>query len=165
VPGAREVLDVAFQGATFELLVGTANAGAQCCSAAQVLGLSTAGTFGSPRTLVGHLTGAMQGRLVALGSGSMLAAVATAGGVWAAQANAGEQFGSAERLSPGGIQIEGLAASSPGDGRSVVAWTGTAGADDGAGPRSISVATGSAARRPAGHRTVVTVAPGHRMTS
>jgi hypothetical protein len=158
IPAARQILDLAYDGRSLELLAGTAPAGQKCCSAAQAIRLGADGVPATPRTLVGGLAGATEGHLLALADGRMVAAVATERGVWVAQSSRGGRFAGQHRLTGAGQMPQTLAAVALGGERAMVAWTATAG---GAGPRRITGATGSRRSAPRAARTLVTVAPGH----
>ncbi len=151
VPGAREVLDLAFDGQTLELLTGASQSASSCCGSVQVTRLT-----GRPRTLVRQLTGATTGRLLTLPGRRLLAVIATAEGVWVAQSSAGDGFAPPHRLTASGSVPQTLAATTLQRGASLVGWTqGNA--------RSIFVASGSEHQAPHGARAPVTVAAGRRI--
>ncbi len=162
IPGAQQILDLAFQGSTLELLTGTSAAGFACCSSAQTVRMPPSGSPSRPRALVSGLTGSALGRLLALQGGGLLATVATQRGVWAAQAQKGDRFGQTRRLTGAGGQPQTLAATSLAKGHTAIAWTASSGVPGGPGPRSISVAEGTSSRAP-GAATAVTVPPGHQI--
>lgn len=159
VPATQEVLSLTFDGPTLELLTGTSPPTFACCSTAQAIQVTSRGAFSRPRTLVSGLAGATVGQLVTLAGGSMLAAVSTATGVWAAQSVTGTRFAAARRLTAPRDVPESLAAASLGADNSVVAWTAARGSA--AGPRTIFIATGSTAGGPRRARAILTVPAGH----
>jgi hypothetical protein len=163
IPSAQAALAAAFDGPTLQLLTGAAPAGVTCCSSAQVVPLAAGGGFARAHTILSGLSGATLGRLVALPGGRLLAAIATAEGVWVAQSGGGTGFAPARRLTGANDRPEALAASVLPGGQSVVAWT-AAGANPGAaGPRQVFTATGSPAYAPRGRTAVVTVPTGHEL--
>jgi hypothetical protein len=151
VPGAEEVLDLAFDGRRLELLTGAAPGGATCCASARVQPLT-----GRSQTIVTGLSGAAAGRLLALPGGRLLAAIATAEGVWVAQSSGGARFATTHRLTASGTAPESLAVASSSHAATAVAWT------EGAA-RGIILARGSANQAPRGNRSVLSVAPGHQI--
>jgi hypothetical protein len=151
VPGAQEVLDLAFDRRRLELLTGAAPSGTSCCASARVSTLA-----GRSRTVLTGLTGATVGRLLALPGGRLLAAIATAEGVWVAQSSGGTRFASPHRLTSAGAAPQSLAASATPQGITAVAWTeGSA--------RSILLARGSPHQAPRGNQAALRVAPGHQI--
>ncbi len=158
IPDSQQVLGLASSGGRLELLTGESPAGQACCSAASVVGMSAAGRFGSGRRLVSGLAGATVGELVVLGRRT-LAAIATDRGVWVAQSGLSGRWGSARPLAGVRAQPETLAAMALPKGRTVVAWVG--GASSVTGPRTISVATGSASAPPRRSHGAITVARNH----
>lgn len=160
VAPARQILDLAYDGRSLELLTGASPAGQTCCTAAQTIPIGATGTPGVPRTLVGGLAGATLGRLVTLADGQMLAAVATERGVWVSQSSRGARFGGQHLLTGAGQMPETLAATPLGGGASLVAWTAARG---GADPHSVHGATGTRRRAPHGVRTLATVPRGRRI--
>lgn len=160
ISGTRQVLDLAFDGHSLELLTGSSPDGQTCCSAVQAVPIGPGGVPGAPRPLVGGLTGATLGHLVTLADGQMLAAVATERGVWVAQSTRGDRFGGQHLLTGGGQVPETLAATPLGGGSSLVAWTAARG---GADPHRVMGATGTRRRAPHGARTLATVPRGHRI--
>jgi hypothetical protein len=125
--------------------------------------VSAGGRVARARTLVGGLSGATLGRLLALKNGAMLAAVATERGVWVVQSAKANRFGGQHLLTGGGRMPETLAAAWLGGESTIVAWTAASGVAGGASPRSISYALGSKTRAPHTVKTAVTVRPGHRI--
>jgi hypothetical protein len=163
IGGASQILSLAYNGRSLELLTGTTPAGTTCCSTAQAIAVDGGGNQARPRTLVGGLAGATLGQLVALPSGQMLAAIGTERGVWAVQSSRGNRFTGQRLLSARNQMPESLAAAALGGGASIVAWTSATGTAGGADPRTIYAAEGSRRGAPAHARAVVTVAPGHRI--
>jgi len=163
IPGTQQILDLAFQGSTLELLTGSSPAGFACCSSAQAVRMAPSGSLSRPRALVSGLTGSALGRLVAAGGGGLLATVATQRGIWAAQAPNGDRFGKPRRLTGVGGQPQTLAATRLAKGHTAIAWTASSGVPGGPGPRSISVAEGTSSRAPGAGATAVVVPPGHQI--
>ena len=160
VAPARQILDLAYDGGSLELLTGSSPAGQTCCSAVEAIAVGAGGVLGSPRTLVGGLAGATLGRLLTLADGQMLATVATERGVWVAQSSRGARFGGQHLLTGAGQMPETLAAAPLGGGASLVAWTA---ARAGADPRTVQGDTGTRRAAPHRVRTLVTVPRGHRV--
>ena len=138
IPGAGEVLGLAWFGRSLQLLVGDSPVGQTCCSTAGVVGLSASGRFGAPKRLASGLAGATAGQLVGLGH-RMLAAVATERGVWIGQTGSSGRW-STHRLAGAGAEPQGLDATALPHGRTAVAWVG--GSANAVGSRSIYVANG-----------------------
>ena len=162
VPGAQEILDLAYDGASVLLLAGASPAGDPCCSSVQVVRWNGARSFGRSEGLLGGLAGATAGRLVTL-PGAILAAIATERGVWVSQAAPGGRFGRAFRLTPSSAQLGALDAMSMPDGESFVAWTAGPNQLSAAGPRTIMIATGSSLQPPGHAHAAITVPTGHRI--
>ena len=163
IVGATQILDLAYDGRTLELLTGTAPAGLTCCSSAQAVAVAPNGIAGRPRTLVGGLTGTTQGQLLTLDDGQMLAAVATERGVWAVQSSRADRFGAQHLLTHGGQMPEAMSAASLGGENTVVAWTAATGTAGTATPRSIYVSGGTRRTPPHRSRVAITVPAGHRI--
>lgn len=163
VPGAQQVLDATYASGSLELLTGGGSARDTCCSNVQAVQVGARGRLGRPRTLVSGLTGATQGRLLTLGNGAMLAAVATERGVWVAQSARSHRFAAQHLLVHHGQMPETLAAAWLGGQSTIVAWTASRGVAGAAAPRSITYATGSGKRPPHKVRSAVTVPAGHRI--
>lgn len=159
---AQQVLDLAFEGQTLELLTGRTSPGKTCCSSAGLVGFSGR-SFGRTRTLVDTLTGEAIGRLLALPGSRLLAAVATAEGVWVSQPAPTRTFGPARLLSPRRSAPQTLAAASVSGGRTVVAWTAAIGQPAQAPPNTIFEATGSKSRAPSATRPAYTAGTGHQI--
>ena len=160
VPAARQILDLAYDGRSLELLAGSSPSGQTCCTAVEAIPVGAGGASGAPRTLVGGLAGATLGRLVTLADGQMLAAVATERDVWVVQSSRGDQFGGQHLLTGAGQMPETLAATPLGGGASLVAWTAARG---GADPHSVLGATGTRRRAPHNARTLANVPLNHRI--
>jgi hypothetical protein len=163
ISGAQQILDATYDGGSLELLTGAAPSDQTCCSSAQAVQVSPGGAVGHPRTLVGGLTGAAQGRLLTLGNGAMVAAVATERGVWVIQSGKANRFGAQHLLTHGGQMPEALDAAWLGGESSIVAWTAARGVAGQAAPRSISYALGARTHAPRAVKTAVTVPAGHRI--
>lgn len=163
VAGARQILALAYDASGLELLTGSSPGGMTCCSAAAFVRLSGQGSLERPRTLVSGLTGATQGRLLKLGNGALLAAVATERGVWVVQSSSADRFGAQHRLTAAREMPETMDAAWLGGQSTIVAWTAGTGLSGTADPRTISYATGSRSGPPRRVRTLLTVPPGHRI--
>ncbi|MGH2875518.1 MAG: hypothetical protein ACRDLV_04640 [Solirubrobacteraceae bacterium] len=163
VPGAAETLALAYDGRYLELLIGSHSAGMTCCSGARAIRVGPGGRLERPRTLVRGLAGATTGRLLTLGDGGMVAAIATARGVWVVQSRHGNRFARTHRLTRARQMPESLAAAWLGGDGSIVAWTAARGGAGDSAPGSVSYALGSRTRAPAAPRTAVRVAAGHRI--
>jgi hypothetical protein len=161
VAGTSQILALAYDGGTLELLTGTAAAGESCCSSAQAIAVSAGGRAGKPRTLVGGLTGDAAGRLLTLSDGQMLATVATERGVWVVQSSRGNRFGAQHLLTSAGEMPEALATAWLGGENTVVAWTAATGVAGEARPRSIDISGGTRTRPPHRVAVAVTVPAGH----
>lgn len=158
VPGAKEVLALAFEGSTLELLTGASPSGQACCTAAQAVALS-GGAFKSRRTLVSGLFGVALGHLLSLPGSRMMAAVATDRAVWVGQSSSNGRFGRMRRLSAQASWPQGLAVIGLTGGREEIAWSSSTGLTDSAS--SIDVATGSAKHPPRGPGIVVRMPLGY----
>ncbi len=163
IAGAREILALSFDGRALELLTGAGPANQDCCSSAQAITLSAGGVLQRPRTLIGGLAGASFGRLLTLGDGRLLAAVATQRGVWVSQSSRGDRFAATRRLTGSDAMPESLAAAWLGGESTIVAWTSATGLAGAATPRSISYAIGYRSGAPRRVRTLLTVPAGHRI--
>jgi hypothetical protein len=159
VPNAQEVLDVSFDGETAELLTGDSEPGQSCCSNAGVVQLTSGGAFRRRQGLVAQLTGGTIGKLVAL-PGRMLAAIATARGVWVSQSGAGGRFAATHRLTAANASPEAMQAAALPKGGAIVAWTETRPSARLSGPGSIFVATGSQQKAPGGAHAPVNLSGG-----
>jgi hypothetical protein len=154
VGGAQEILDLGYDGKSLDLLTGSSPAGHACCSSVRLVPAA-----GRSQTVMSGLTGATMGRLVVMPGHAILAAVATARGVWAWQSGKGP----ARRLTSASATAQTLAAATLAGGRSALAWTATNGQAGAPNPRSIVVATGSAARMPRAPHVAVQAPPGHQI--
>jgi hypothetical protein len=157
VPGAQQVLGLAFDGPSLELLTATSPQALACCSQAAAVRVSSGGAFAQPHTLISDLDGNSLGQLVTLADGQMVAAIASSNGVWAAQSVSGNRFAGAHRLTVSSDLPEALAATSLGGEKSIVAWTTGSGAAGEASPRSIYAAFGSRLSAPRRSRALVTL--------
>jgi hypothetical protein len=162
VPGALEVLDLAYDGSTLELLTGSAPPHVACCGTARVVAL-TGRKFGPAHTLARNLGGATVGRLITLPKGRLLATIASGVGVWASQMSARGRFAPARRLTSGAAIPSTLAATPLGRGGSEIAWTETDSPTSPGGPDRILTATGTAGAAPARARAALTTASGHEI--
>lgn len=159
IPGAQQVLGLTYDGPSLELLIGSSPSGLACCSSAQAVNLAPTGAFGPARTLVGGLAGATLGRVLTLGDGRMLAAVATARGIWANESTRADRFATTHRLVGRSALPQSLAAASVGRVGSTVAWT--AARFSGQDARSIFIAAGSRRSAPRRSHTALTIPAGH----
>jgi hypothetical protein len=157
VPGAQQVLGLAFDGPSLELLTATSPQALACCSQAAAVRVSSGGAFARSHTLISDLDGNSLGQLVTLADGQMVAAIASSNGVWAAQSVSGNRFAGAHRLTVSSDLPEALAATSLGGEKSIVAWTTGSGAAGEASPRSIYAAIGSRLSAPRRSRALVTL--------
>jgi hypothetical protein len=163
IPGAREVLALAYSGRGLELLTGSSPAGLDCCSSTQAVAVAGAGQLQSAQTLVSGLTGATIGSLVPLARGAMLAVVATEGGLWTQQSGSGGRFTGRHRLTGASLASQEMSATSLGASNSLVAWTAASGPAGTADPRTIFYAQGSKRSSPRRAHTLLRVPAGHRI--
>ncbi len=161
--GVKQVLSLAYDGRPLELLVGSSPSNQDCCSAAEAIQVSPSGTAGRARKLVGGLAGAIQGRLVTLADGQLMAAVATERGVWVVQSTRADQFGGQHIVSDKGQEPVSMSAAWLGGQTSIVAWTAGTGVIGATMPRSIYYATGSRNQAPHHARVALSVPAGHRI--
>lgn len=159
---ASQIMDLAFTGPRLDLLAGRSRRGKLCCSSADLLSLSARG-FGRAKRVVDNLTGAAIGGLVALPGGRLLAAVATAQGVWVSQRAGKRAFGSASRLTVPEAVPQTLATASVGRGRTIVAWTAAFGQPALAPAGAIFDATGTGRRAPSRARETYVAPAGHEI--
>jgi hypothetical protein len=165
VPGSQQVLGAAFAGSTADLLTGTSRRGLSCCSTADIVQLSAAGRYGGRRAIVGNLSGATVGQLVALPH-AVLAVIATGLGVWVSQADKGGRFGASRQLAAAGTAPTSMAATTLGASGTAVAWAIAPPAiypDD--VPASVYYATGSQTRAPSRAAVAVTLPVGYDVDS
>jgi hypothetical protein len=127
-----------------------------------VVRLGAGGAFRRGQTLVRSLSGEVIGRLVSI-SGGMLAAIATARGVWVAQSGTGGRFGATHRVTATQAIPETLQAAALPKGGSVVAWTETKPASHGAGPATLYAATGTQGSAPGHSHPAVRLTGGRRV--
>jgi hypothetical protein len=163
IPGAQEILAATYDGGALELLTGAGPATQTCCNSAQAVQVSAEGAVARGRTLVSGLAGATQGQLLTLKGGAMVAAVATARGVWVLQSAKANRFGAQHLLTRRGQMPQALDAAWLGGESTIVAWTAAPGVAGQAAPRSISYALGAKTHAPRGVKTAVTVPAGHRI--
>jgi hypothetical protein len=166
ITGAQQILALAYDGSSLELLTGSAPSGPSgltCCSSAGAVQVPPGGATGAPRTLVGGLTGATLGQLLTLGDGQMLAAVATERGVWVVQSSKGDRFGVPHLLTGAGQMPESMSAAWLGGESTIVAWTQGSGVAGMASPQAIETATGTRRSPPRRARVALTVPAGHRI--
>jgi hypothetical protein len=121
------------------------------------------GGFGRPRTVVDQLAGFTLGRVLAVGSGRLLAAVATERGVWSAQSDSAGRFGPTRRLSAKQRSPWTLAATILPSATTFIGWTEAAQQPGSDGPRALMLAEGSSAAGPRTGRAAFTVAAGHEL--
>lgn len=156
----QQILALTYLGPTLELLAGTSPRHEPCCSTVEGLRATSRGVA-SPRRLVSGLSGATEGRLIAVGD-RLLAAVATEHGVWVSQSSKADRLVAARRLTQSSALPEALDATEFSRARSVVAWTARPD-PAAAGPTQIFIATGSQKLAPRRARAVITVSSGHRI--
>jgi hypothetical protein len=162
IPGAQQVLDLAFDGPTLQLLTGGASSGRTCCDSVGVVPFR-GGRFGRERTLASKLTGVTLGWLMALPPAGLLAAFATDRGVWVAQSRSAARFAASRRVSASAAMPWTLAATALKTGRTTLAWTATTGQAGENAPNRIFTSTGTALSAPRGARAALTVGAGHQI--
>ncbi|MDQ6820825.1 MAG: hypothetical protein M3076_10930 [Actinomycetota bacterium] len=158
LPSAKEVLALAFERSTLELLTGTSSPGQGCCTGAQAVSLS-GGALSNRRTIVSGLFGVALGRLLTLPGSLITSAVATDRAVWAAQSSAHSGLGPVRRLSGQSSWPQGLAVAGLSGGREEIAWSSSAGLTQSA--TSIDVVSASAKHPPRGPGIVVRMPLGY----
>jgi len=158
IPGAQQVLGLSYDGPSLELVTGSSPPSLACCSSAEAVSLAPNGAFGPAGTLVGGLAGATLGRILTLGDGRMVAAVATARGIWANESTRADRFATTHRLVGRSAVPQSLAAATIGRVGSTVAWT--AARFSGQDARSISVAASSRRSAPRRSRVAITIPAG-----
>lgn len=158
---AQQTLALAYDGSSLELLTGAGRSGRACCTAVQAVRVGSGGAAQRPQTLVGGLAGATDASLLPLGSGGMLAAVATERGVWVAQSAHGNHFGAQHRLTAPRQMPQTMTAAWLGGQSTIVAWTAALGPTTPA--RSIDYALGTAPGAPRKVRALLAVPAGHRI--
>ncbi len=154
VPGAQEILAIAYSGSALELLTASAPPGQPCCTTVQVIRHRAGGGFGLRQTLVTDVGGGSTGRLVPLSNGRMLAVIAGPQRLWATEARAGGHFGAVRGLTPPGSAPAALAVTGTPNGGSTIAWTLGAGA-------SVFGASAGPGATPSRPHTLVNLAQGH----
>jgi hypothetical protein len=154
VPGAQEVLALAYVGSTLELLTASAPAGQSCCTTVQVVRRGARSGFGRPQTLVDDAGGGTSGRLVALSDGRMLAVIAAPERLWASEARGAGSFGTPRGLTAAGSAPAALAATATADGGSAIVWTQGAGGN-------IFGASARGGATPSRRRTLLTAPAAH----
>jgi hypothetical protein len=162
IPGAQQVLGLAFSGRSLELLTGSASPGQPCCTGAEVLSYAD-DAFGPAHTLSDQLTGDTVGRLTALAGGQLLAAYATDRAVWEAQWRAGARPGSARLISFRSSLPRTLAGAQTSGGETALAWIGASDRSGEQGAQRIALALGSAVRSPRNARVIFTAGTGHEL--
>ncbi len=163
IPGSREVLALTDTAQGPALLTGSSPSGLDCCSAVSAGRVGAGGALTSSQILLGGLTGATQGRLVALAHGRMLAAIATEGGVWAAQSGPGGRFANPRRLTGRDEAAQALSAAALDGENAVLAWTAASGPAGYADPRAIFYARASHRSPPRAAQTLLRAPAGHRI--
>jgi hypothetical protein len=153
VPGAQEILAIAYSGSVLELLTASGAPGQPCCTTVSVIRRS-AGGFGHRQTLLTNVGGGTTGELVPLADGRTLAVIAGPQRLWAAVGSSAGRFGAVHGLTPAGSAPAAVAAAATPEGGSIVVWTrGAAG--------SVSGATAGPGGTPSRARTLLTLAGGH----
>lgn len=160
--GVREALALGYGGGGLELLAGASPAGLDCCSAVVAARAGAAGLT-QTQTLAGGLTGATIAQLVPLTQGRQLAAFATEGGVWVAQANGHGRFAATHRLTAPAQSPQAMSAAALDAANSIVAWTAATGPAGYADPRAIFYALGSRRGAPRRVQTLLRAPSGHRI--
>jgi hypothetical protein len=161
IGSAQQTLALAYDGSALELVIGTGRAGGTCCTSAQAVQMTAGGAVQRARTLVGGLAGSTEARLLTLGNGAMLAAVATERGVWVAQSSHSNRFGAQQRLTARRQMPQAMSAAWLGGQSTVVVWTAALGPTTPA--RSIYYALGTKSGAPRRVRTLLAVPAGHRI--
>ncbi len=160
VPHARAVLGAGTFGGVLDLLAATVGHGRTCCGTIELLSLGPHG-FTTPRPLLADAGGRALGALIPAGHG-VLAAFATPGGVWVAQAPPGGRFGPVHRLTRSTEAAQTLSAAPLSGGRTLLAWTaGRQVVSSASAPASVMVAEGTPTRVPGPARTLLTLPAGH----
>jgi hypothetical protein len=161
IGSAQQTLALTYDGSALELVTGIGRAGRACCTSAQAVRMTAGGALQRPRTLVGGLAGATEARLLTLGNGAMLAAVATQRGVWVIQSARSNRFGIQHRLTAPKQMPQSLSDAWLGGQSTIVAWTAARGPTTPA--RSIYYARGTKSGAPRRVRTLLAVPSGHRI--
>jgi hypothetical protein len=148
VPGAQEVLAIAYSGPALDLLTAAGPPGQPCCSTAQVI------RRGVPQTLVRGVGGGATGQLVPLANGRMLAVIAGPQRLWVTEAPRAGGFGAVRGLTRPGVAPAALAATGTPGGGASLAWT------QGSGSSVIGASAGPGAT-PSRPRVLLTRPVGH----
>ena len=164
VPDAQQVLDLAFDGSSLELLIGTSPALRSCCSSARLVRVVN-GKPQRPRIIFRRLTGATVGQLVTLPKGRLLSAVATAQALWTEVTGEKGRAAPQRLLTPATAAPQTLSATVLRGNHTVLAWTAAGGppAPSTVGPGGIMVADGTADRAPRRPHLAVQVGAGHQV--
>lgn len=164
LPDTQQVLDLAFDGANLDLLVGTSPALRPCCSSARLVKIA-GGKPQRPRLIFRMLAGATVGQLVALPAGRLLSSVATVQGVWTELSGDKGRPAPARLLTPATAAPQTLSETVLRGNHTVLAWTAAAGppAPSTVGPAGIMVADGTATRAPLRPHLAVKVGAGHQV--
>jgi hypothetical protein len=167
VPGAQQVLSLAYPGQNLELLAGTSPHVLEfgtlepCCSKVEAIPVTPTGGFGADHTVVSGLNGATQADLIPF-QGRLLAAVATEEGVWTAQSDTHGRFGPTRAMNLGGAFVEAMDAAAYGQGQTIVVWTARTSQFE-PGPITIYDARGTTSAAPAAPAVAVTVPASHEI--
>lgn len=154
VPGAQEILAVAYSGTTLELLTASGLPNQPCCSDVQVIRRGPRSGFGPPQTIVTDAGGGTTGSLVPLTNGRMLAVIGAPQQLWATEARGAGRFGRLRGLTPAGSAPAAIAVTGTPGGGSAVVWTQGAGGD-------IFGASAGPGATPSRRRTLFAVPAGH----
>lgn len=154
VPGAQEILAMAYAGSTLELLTASGPTGQPCCSTVQVIRLGEGSGFGAPQTIVTGAGGGTTGRLVPLSNGRILAVIAAPERLWVTEARGAGRFGPPRGLTQVGSAPAAVAVTGTPMGGSAIMWT------QGAGQNVFGASAGPGAT-PSRRRTLLTVPAGH----
>lgn len=174
VPGVGGALALAPLGRGYVLLAGSGlvapaalgAAGPTCCRAVQALTLRADGKVAGRRTLIRGLSGGVTAQLVPIPGGGLLAAAASATGVWVATADRRGRFGSVVRLADETAYPGTLTALALPGGRTLVAWTAALAGAAVPGPQqAIAYALGSGGAAPAHPSLAATTPSGYAIDS
>jgi hypothetical protein len=146
IPGVQQVLALAYLGRTLALLVGASPRGLRCCSRIEVL-LRRGGRAVSRQLLLRRLAGPALGTLLVI-HGGLVAAIASAQGVWDDRSTGDGRFGAPRRLWGGSSAPGALAAAAPDPQASALAFS--ARTSPFGAPDEILTAVAGGARAPAG---------------
>lgn len=159
IAGVARVLALAFIGRTLALLVGQSPRALRCCSTVAVL-LRRGGRVVYRQVLLRHLAGPALGALIGTRRG-LLAAVASAEGVWDDQITAQGRPGPARRLLGRPLVAGALAGVALGARATELAFS--AASSPFSSPDEIFTARGSAARPPLSPRLTVSAPSGYEI--